>query len=85
MKMMIFALPLALLSLRSIDLAAQSAAPASPAVSRVHQLEIEDQSEILEISQRRISTGTGMRVVRRFANFLQRESSSQGKIFRMLR
>ena len=45
MKMMIFALPLALLSLRSIDLAAQSAAPASPAVSRVHQLEIEDQSE----------------------------------------
>ena len=45
MKMMIFALPLALLSLRSIDLAAQSAVPASPAVSRVHQLEIEDQSE----------------------------------------
>ena len=45
MKMMIFALPLALLSLRSIGLAAQSAAPASRAVSRVHQLEIEDQSE----------------------------------------
>ena len=45
MKTTIFALPLALLSLRSVDLAAQSAAPASPAVSRVHLLEIEDQSE----------------------------------------
>ena len=42
---MMLVLHLALLSLRSIDLAAQNAAPASPAVSRVHQLEIEDQSE----------------------------------------
>jgi len=45
MKMLMLALPIALLSLQSVKLAAQSAAPASAAVSRVHQLETEDQSE----------------------------------------
>ncbi len=39
------ALSFAVLSLRTIGLSAQSAAPATAAVSRVHQLEIEDQSE----------------------------------------
>jgi hypothetical protein len=38
-------LPVAMLNLGSIGLSAQSIAPATAAVSRVHQLEIEDQSE----------------------------------------
>jgi hypothetical protein len=45
MKILMLALPVALLNLGSIGLSAQSAAPAAAAVSRVHQLEIEDQSE----------------------------------------
>ena len=43
MKLLMLVLPLAVLNLGSIGLSAQSAAPA--AVSRVHQLEMEDQSE----------------------------------------
>jgi hypothetical protein len=39
------ALPVAVLILGSIGLSAQSTAPATAAVSRVHQLEVEDQSE----------------------------------------
>jgi hypothetical protein len=45
MKILMFALPVALLCLGSIELSAQSASPATAPVSRVHQLEIEDQSE----------------------------------------
>jgi hypothetical protein len=45
MKMLMLALSIAVLSFRSIGVAAQTAAPTAPAVSRVHQLEIEDQSE----------------------------------------
>ena len=45
MKVPILALPVVVLSLGVIGLPAQSATPAAPAVSRVHQLEIEDQSE----------------------------------------
>jgi hypothetical protein len=45
MKVPILALPVVVLRLGLIGLPAQSATPAAPAVSRVHQLEIEDQSE----------------------------------------
>ena len=45
MKILMLALPVAMLNLGSIGLFAQNAAPATAAVSRVHQLEIEDQSE----------------------------------------
>jgi hypothetical protein len=45
MKLLILVLSVAVLNLGSIGLSAQSAAPISAAVSRVHQLEIEDQSE----------------------------------------
>jgi hypothetical protein len=45
MKTLMFASCVALLSLGSIALFAQSAAPVTAAVSRVHQLEMEDQSE----------------------------------------
>jgi hypothetical protein len=45
MKILMFVLPVAMLNLGSIGLSAQSIAPATAAVSRVHQLEIEDQSE----------------------------------------
>lgn len=45
MKILMLALPLAVSSLGSIELFAQSVAPATPVISRVHQLEIEDQSE----------------------------------------
>src|SRR5271163_2345813 len=45
MKILMLALPVAVLNLGSIGLSAQSAAPATAAVSRVHQLEVEDQSE----------------------------------------
>jgi hypothetical protein len=45
MKILMLVLPVAVLNLGSIGLSAQSAAPATAAVSRVHQLEIEDQSE----------------------------------------
>jgi hypothetical protein len=45
MKILMVALPVAVLNLGSIGLSAQSAPPATTAVSRVHQLEIEDQSE----------------------------------------
>jgi hypothetical protein len=45
MNILVLALPVAVLNLGSIGLSAQSAAPISAAVSRVHQLEIEDQSE----------------------------------------
>jgi hypothetical protein len=45
MKILMLALPVAVLNLGSIGLSAQSTAPATAAVSRVHQLEIEDQSE----------------------------------------
>jgi hypothetical protein len=45
MKILMLALPVVVLNLGSIGLSAQSAAPATAAVSRVHQLEIEDQSE----------------------------------------
>ena len=45
MKMMMLVLPLALFCSKLSDLVAQTAAPAPPSVSRVHQLEIEDQSE----------------------------------------
>jgi hypothetical protein len=44
-KLLMLALPAAVLNLGSIGLSAQSAAPTTAAVSRVHQLEIEDQSE----------------------------------------
>lgn len=44
-KMWILRDAVAILGLGSIGLSAQSAAPATAAVSRVHQLEIEDQSE----------------------------------------
>jgi hypothetical protein len=47
MKILMLVLPLAVLNLGSIGLSAQSIAPATAAVSRVHQLEIEDQSENL--------------------------------------
>ena len=45
MKLLILVLSVAVLNLESIGLSAQSAGPTSAAVSRVHQLEIEDQSE----------------------------------------
>jgi hypothetical protein len=45
MNSLMLALPVAVLNLGSIGLSAQSAAPATAAVSRVHQLEVEDQSE----------------------------------------
>jgi hypothetical protein len=45
MNILMLALPVAVLNLGSIGLSAQSAAPATAAVSRVHQLEVEDQSE----------------------------------------
>lgn len=45
MKILMLALSVVVLNLGSIGLSAQSAAPATAAVSRVHQLEIEDQSE----------------------------------------
>jgi hypothetical protein len=45
MKMLMLALSIAVLSFRPIGVAAQTAAPTAPAVSRVHQLEIDDQSE----------------------------------------
>ncbi len=45
MKILMLALAVAVLNLGSIGLSAQSAAPTTTAVSRVHQLEIEDQSE----------------------------------------
>jgi hypothetical protein len=45
MKILMLALPVAVLNLGSIGLSAQSAPPAAAVVSRVHQLEIEDQSE----------------------------------------
>jgi hypothetical protein len=45
MKILMLALPVAVLNLGSIELSAQSAAQAPAGVSRVHQLEIEDQSE----------------------------------------
>jgi hypothetical protein len=45
MKILMLVLPVAVLNLGSIGLSAQSAAPATAAASRVHQLEIEDQSE----------------------------------------
>jgi hypothetical protein len=45
MKILMLALPVAVLNLGSIGLSAQSTAPTTAAVSRVHQLEIEDQSE----------------------------------------
>ncbi|HEX4810927.1 MAG TPA: hypothetical protein VH325_18460 [Bryobacteraceae bacterium] len=45
MRILMLALPVAVLSLGSIGLSAQSTAPTTAAVSRVHQLEIEDQSE----------------------------------------
>ena len=45
MNILTLALPVAVLNLGSVGLSAQSAAPATAAVSRVHQLEVEDQSE----------------------------------------
>jgi hypothetical protein len=45
MKFLMLALPVTVLSLAWIGLPAQDAAPTTTAVSRVHQLEIEDQSE----------------------------------------
>jgi hypothetical protein len=45
MKLLMLALTVAVLNLGSIGLSAQSAAPTTTPVSRVHQLEIEDQSE----------------------------------------
>src|SRR5580700_8583340 len=45
MNILMLALPVAVLILGSIGLSAQSTAPATAAVSRVHQLEVEDQSE----------------------------------------
>jgi hypothetical protein len=45
MKILMLVLPVAVLNLGSIALSAQSIAPATAAVSRVHQLETEDQSE----------------------------------------
>lgn len=45
MNILMLALPVAVLNLGSIGLSAQSAAPATDVVSRVHQLEVEDQSE----------------------------------------
>ena len=45
MNILMLALPVAVLNLGSIGLSAQSAAPATAAVSRIHQLEVEDQSE----------------------------------------
>ena len=45
MKMLMLALSIAVLSFGLIGLAAQTVGPAAPAVSRVHELEIEDQSE----------------------------------------
>jgi len=45
MNLRMFALPVAVLNLGSIGLSAQRAAPATAAVSRVHQLLGEDQSE----------------------------------------
>jgi hypothetical protein len=45
MNILLLALPVAVLNLGSIGLSAQSAAPAAATVSRVHQLEVEDQSE----------------------------------------
>ena len=45
MNILMLAFPVAVLNLGSIGLSAQSAAPATAAVSRVHQLEVEDQSE----------------------------------------
>ena len=45
MKILMLVLPVAVLNLGSNGLSAQSAAPATAAVSRVHQLKIEDSSE----------------------------------------
>jgi hypothetical protein len=45
MRILMLALPVTVLSLGSIGLSTQNAAPTTAAVSRVHQLEIEDQSE----------------------------------------
>jgi len=45
MRILMLALATSVLNFGLIGLAAQTAAPASPAVSRVHQLETEDQSE----------------------------------------
>ena len=45
MRILTFALATSVLNFGLIGPAAQTAAPATPAVSRIHQLEIEDQSE----------------------------------------
>jgi hypothetical protein len=45
MRILMLALPVTVLSLGSIGLSTQNGAPTTAAVSRVHQLEIEDQSE----------------------------------------
>src|ERR1700733_5868871 len=45
MRILMLALPIAVLSLGSIGRPMQNAAPTQAAVSRVHQLEMEDQSE----------------------------------------
>lgn len=67
MRILLLALPVALLTFGSIELSSQSE-QTKPAVSRVHQLQIEDQSENPgNISQRTI-TVTAMHAVRRFAS-----------------
>ncbi len=66
----------------SVDLSAQSAAPTTAAVSRVHQLEIEDQSENPGTFGRRIVTGMKRRAVRKFASYLKREAYLRRRLLR---
>jgi hypothetical protein len=84
MRTLMLVLPVAVLTLGSIELSPQSA-QTKAALSRVHQLEIEDQSENPGIFPRRIITGMGMRAVRRSASFWKRERLPRAKISLTLR
>ena len=75
----------AVLSFGSIGLSAQSAAPIAPTVSRVHQLEIEDQSENPGNISAADITSMAMPAARRYASFSRMGKLPQEKTSLMLR